>query len=140
MILAALLACGSGHASATAGEERWIAYSRTAMAVTGDILLSQTRLRAAGVDFPLRVAADLPNFENEFDRRVPARILAVTRGMDPKLRNGNTLGCGRGRPIRWIVVWRYDRGKALGMETFAGPQMPKSAKDGFCGSYFYFRK
>ncbi|HEX8669161.1 MAG TPA: hypothetical protein VF727_12410 [Allosphingosinicella sp.] len=140
--IAATLLLGTwSQAFAKTGEERWTAYSRTAMAITGDILLSPTRLRAAGVDFPLRVAADLPDFQNDHERPVPARVLAVTRPMNPKLRNGNTLGCGRGRPIRWIVVWQYDDGKGLGMDTFEGKQMPRSVKDaGFCGSYFYFRK
>ena len=141
MVAAVFLGCMSNQAFAKGGQERWIAYSRTAMAITGDILLSPTRLRASGVDFPLRIAADLPAFGSDFDRPVPARVLAVTRRMDPKLRNGNTLGCGHGRPIRWIVVWQYDDGKALGMDTFASGQMPKSVKDaGFCGSYFYSRK
>jgi hypothetical protein len=141
MIAAALFVCGSNQASADAGEERWTAYSRTAMAITGDIRLSPRRLRAGSVDFPLKVVADLPDFENDFDERVPARVLSITRSMDPKLRNGNTLGCGRGRPIRWVVVWQYAKGKSLGMDTFTGRVMPKSANDaGFCGSYFYFRK
>jgi hypothetical protein len=39
------------------------------------------------------------------------------------------------------VVWQYQDGKSLGMDTFASVGMPKSVKDaGFCGSYFYFRK
>jgi hypothetical protein len=131
----------SSQAPAKAGEERWIACSRTAMAITGDISLSPTQLRAAGVVFPLKIVADLPDFETDLDSRVPARVLAVARRMDPKLRNGNTLGCSPSQPIRWIVVWQYDHGKALAMDTFAGSRMPKSVKDAsFCGSYFYFRK
>ena len=136
-----LFAFTCSQATAMSGEERWTASSRTALAITGDIVLSPTWLRASGVEFPLRVAGDLPNFENDFDRPIPARVLAVTRLMNPRLRNGNTLGCGRGQPIRWIVVWRYDGGKALGMDTFSGSQMPQSVKDaGFCGSYFYLRE
>ncbi len=139
-IAATLLACGSGQATAKGGEERWIAYSRTARAITGDIFLSPTRLRAAGTNFPLKVISDLPEFRTDLDVRVAARVLAVTRRMNPKLRNGNTLGCGRGQPIRWIVVWQYDAGKGLGMATFAGSRMPTSAKNaGLCGSYSYFR-
>jgi len=110
------------------------------MAITGDILLSPTRLRASGTDFPLTVAADLTDFGSDFDQPVAARVLAVTHEMDPELRNGNTLGCGHGQPIRWIVVWQYNHGKSLGMDTFAGAQIPKSVNDaGFCGSYFYSR-
>ena len=141
MIAIALLACSSSQAVARAGEERWLAYSRTAMGITGDILLSPTRLRASGVDFPLKVVADLPDFKNDLDESVPARVLFITREMDPKLRNGNTLGCGRNQPIRWIVVWQYNHGKSLGMDTFSGGRMPKSADDArLCGSYSYFRK
>ena len=141
LLAAALLTSSPSETFAKGGEERWIAYSKTAMAITGDITLSPSRLRASGVDFPVRVAADLADFGSDFDRPVPARVLEVTRRMDPKLRNGNTLGCGRGQPIRWIVVWQYQHGKSLGMDTFAGVRMPKSVKDaGFCGSYFYFRK
>lgn len=137
----ALLICLSSGTWANAGEERWIAYSRTAMAITGDIVLSPTRLRTSGIDFPLKVAADLRSYESDTDGSVQARVLAVTRRMDPKLRNGNTLGCGPGRPIRWIVVWRTEHGKGLGMDTFSSGEMPKSAKDaGLCGSYFYFQK
>ena len=139
MITAALLACCSVQSFAKGGEERWTAYSRTAVAITGDILLSPTRLRAAGVDLPLKVMADVPDFQNDLDQRVAARVLAVTRRMNPKLRNGNTF-CGD-QPIRWIVVWQYDAGKGLGMDMFAGSQMPSSANNvGFCASYFYFRK
>ena len=118
-----------------------MARSRTAMAITGDILLSPTRLRAAGVDFPLKVMADITDFEDHGGERVPARVLAVTRSMDPQLRNGNTLGCGGGRPIQWVVVWQYNQGKSLGMGTFTGAGMPKSMNGaGLCGSYFYLRE
>jgi hypothetical protein len=111
------------------------------MAITGDILLSPTRLRAAGFDFPLKIAGDIPKFQTDFSGSVRARVLAVTKRMNPKLRNGNTLGCGRNQPIRWIVVWQYDHGKYLAMDTFSGSEMPKSAKEpGYCGGYFYFRK
>ena len=52
-----------------------------------------------------------------------------------------SLGCWHDQPIRWIVVWQYQHGKSLGMDTFRGAPMPKSVKDaGFCGIYFYFRK
>lgn len=141
MIAAVLLGVLAGHAHAKNGEEHWIAYSRTAMAITGDILLSPTRLRASGVDFPLRVTADLPAYETHLGRSVSARVLAVTRRMDPKLLNGNTLGCGRTLPIRWIVVWRSERGKVLGMDTFSAGPMPTSSKiERFCGSFSNFRE
>jgi hypothetical protein len=141
IIAAVIFACAFSQAVAKTREDSWTAYSRTAMAITGDIRLSPTRLSASGAHFPLKFVADVPDFQNDFDERIPARVLTVTRHMDPKLRNGNTLGCGRNEPIRWIVVWQYNHGNALAMYTFSGSQMPKSVKaDGFCGSYFYSRK
>jgi hypothetical protein len=124
-------------AAAKSSEERWIASSKTAMSITGDIRLSPTRLRMAAVVFPLKVAADLPRFDGD-NGPVAARVLKVTRPADPKLLNGNRLGCNL--PIRWIVVWRFDGGSQLGMDTFTGTAMPTSVNDkGFCGSYFYVR-
>lgn len=124
--------------SAGSGEERWIASSTTARSITGDIRLSPTHLKAAGVDFPLKVAADLASFEGDFGP-VAARVLEVTRAMDPKLLHGNILGCG-GAAVRWIVVWRRDGGGELGLDTFRGARAPHSVKAAeFCGSYFYTR-
>lgn len=138
LALASLVAAVPIALFAGGGEERWVASSRTAQAITGDVLLSPTRLRAAGVDFPLKVAADLPDFVGDFGAPVPARLLAVTRPMNPKLLRGNTLGCGH--PIRWIAVWRLDGGGGLALDVFESARMPRTVKDpGFCGSYFYVR-
>ena len=137
LFAAALTLLPQGQAQAKPGQERWIAYSKTAMSITGDILLSPTRLSMAGIELPLKVAADLARFGGD-NGPVAARVLKVTRPADPKLLNGNRLGCGG--PIRWIVVWRFDGGKQLAMDTFTGVAMPKSVNDtGFCGSYFYAR-
>jgi hypothetical protein len=134
----ALVALGNGNGSAKTGEERWIAYSRTAMAITGDIVLSPTRLRAAGVDIPLKVAADLPRFRSYDGSQVGARILAVGSSKDFKLLNGNRFGCGK--PIRWIAVWREDGGKRLAMATFENKGMPTGySSPGFCASYHYVK-
>ena len=136
-IAALLLACSPGAAALKKGEERWVASSRTAMGITGDLLLSQPRLVAAGRAYPLRVATDLAGYGSELGR-VAAPVLEVTRPLDPPLQRGNHHGCGK--PIRWIVVWRQDGGKGLGMETFSSAAMPRSAKSpGFCASYFYMR-
>jgi hypothetical protein len=150
---ASLLLAVQGHANAKPGEELWIAQSRTAYSITGDILLSPTRLRMAGVNVPLRVVADLPHYRDSDDRLVPARVLEVTSPRDFKFVSGNRFGCGR--RIRWIVVWRFDDGKQLGMDTFEGNVKPQSERQppspsdtllsyrkqgpGFCGSYYYVR-
>lgn len=137
LVATILLSSAWIEASAKAREERWIASSTTAISITGDIVLSPTRLQMAGHEFPLRVAADLPDFEGDLGR-VPARVLAITRPMNPRLLNGNRFGCRQA--IHWIVVWQSEGGKSLGMDTFSGAQMPGGAHDaGFCGSYFYQR-
>jgi len=137
----ALLFATAGQ-TAKSGEERWQAFSKTAMSITGDIRLSPRRLHAAGYDFPLKVAADLPTFDGEHGP-VAARILRVTKRMNPKLLNGTRLGCRR--PIQWIAVWRLrerylqpSRGKMLEMAVFEGPKMPRSVDDEtLCGTFSY---
>ena len=132
-----LLFAAQTGASVRAGEERWIAQSTTATAITGDILLSPTRLRMAGVNVPLRVAADNPHFGSHRGP-VAARILAVTKPSNPRLLNGNTFGCGK--PVRWIAVYQFDSGKQLGMVVFDERTLPTAeGGPGFCGSYFYVR-
>lgn len=135
--LASTLAlAASSEAWAKRGEEHWVAFSKTAMSITGDIVLSPSRLNADGYDFPLRAARDLPNY-GAFFGSVPARVLRVMRPMDPKLMNGNRLGCGH--PIQWIVVYRFDNGM-LGMDVFEGADLPTMVSDpGMCGTYTYTR-
>jgi hypothetical protein len=142
-----MVPCGVALVSAASsppkerGEEVWTALSRTATDITGDIRLSPTNLRVAGANFPLRVVADVPQYRGDFDEPVAARILAVTRDMEPKLLNGNTLACGRTEPAKWIVLWHHDHGKTLAMDVFTGGAMPRSVHEpGFCASYFYVRK
>jgi hypothetical protein len=124
-------------ASGRAGEERWIAQSTTATAITGDIQLSPRRLRMAGVNLPLRVAAENPRFESHRGP-VGARILAVTKPSNPRLLNGNTFGCRK--PVRWIAVYQFDKGKQLGLLVFDEQRLPTAENGpGFCASYFYVR-
>jgi hypothetical protein len=137
LVAASLLAIIESDASAKSRQERWLATSNTAISITGDILLSPTRLQMAGQALPLRVVADLPSFDGDLGR-VSARVLAVTRPRELRLQNGNRFGCGK--PIRWIVVWQRDGGKTLAMDTFMGQKMPTSVHSGgFCASYFYSR-
>ena len=137
LIVAASLLAVAHDASAKSRKERWLALGTTAISMTGDILLSPTRLQMAGHSLPLRVAADLPNYEGELGR-VPARVLAVTRPSELRMLNGNRFGCGK--PIRWIVVSQRDAGNTLLMDTFMGQKMPTSVHGGgFCAMYSYSR-
>jgi hypothetical protein len=130
-----LLACCSCAASGKATEERWVATSTAAYSITGDILLSPTRLRTERADFPLRVVADNARFRGEFGV-VPARVLAVTKPRNPVLLNGNKL-CRQS--VRWFVVSHTKAGQ-LELDIFEGKQMPTSARSaGVCGVLFYSR-
>lgn len=134
--------------------EQWAAYSLTADSITGDIQIAPTRLQMAGATLSVRKAGDLRRYRTSDGRLVPARLMQVTGAQDVTLRNGNRFGCRR--PIRWIVLWRFDSGRKLGMDTYDGNLPPqalvaadvKNAPDpstsnqwaGLCGSYFYSQK
>ena len=152
-IAATLLLFGQTQADGKPGEELWVAQSRTAYSITGDVYLSPTRLRMAGMNVPLRLVADLAQYRSSDDRLVRARVLEVTSRRDLKLVNGNRFGCSK--PIRWIVVWRFDGGKQLGMDTYEGAVKPESERpqahaidtlltyhersSRFCGGHYYVR-
>jgi len=134
LIIASLLA--ACPVLAAPGVERWSATSTTAMAITGDITLSPTRLSAAGKSFPLAIAADDPAFGTTTGP-VPARILKVTRPADPVLLRGNRL-CGS--PVRWIVVYRSDAGRSLNLAAFTGEARPTGESGpSLCGTFLYGR-
>ena len=140
--LSVVLLIMSYGANAAKSEERWLAYSKTAVGITGNIRLSPTRLVMVRQTFPLKVITDNPNFDVSIfqgdSHPVQARVLMVLRRMDPKLLNGNTFGCGR--PIKWIAVWRENQGSMLGLAAFSGETIPTSVRGaGFCGSYHYTR-
>ncbi|MFH6782892.1 MULTISPECIES: hypothetical protein [Methylobacterium] len=134
LVAASLLA--AAPVLAGPGAERWTALSKTAMAITGDISLSPTRLVAAGRIVPLSVAADVPAFAT-LSGPVPARILKVTPPADPKLLHGNTL-CGA--PVRWIVAYRKDAGRSLTLAAFSGETLPAGESgSGLCATFSYAR-
>ena len=135
LVFGTLFACCSVVASAKPGEERWTATSTAAYSITGDIVLSPTRLRTEAADFPLKVVADIPHFGGQFGP-VSSRILAVTKPRNPTLLNGNTL-CRR--PVRWFVV-SHTKGGQLELDIFESRPMPKSVHSaGACGVFFYSR-
>lgn len=117
------------------GVEHLTPYSHTAEGITGPVDLSPTEMMAAGVRFPLRVAADVPAFKADTGT-YPARILKVTRPMNPVLLNQNRL-CGG--PVRWIVVYRFGK-TSLGMSVFSSEAQPVSDDSpGLCGTFNYDR-
>lgn len=136
-VFAALI---STSALAESGVERWTAVSKTAMAITGDIVLSPQRLTMAGKTLPLAVAADIPAFRTSGGTSA-ARVLRVTKPADPVLRNRNRI-CGDA-PVRWIVVWREHAfgGTNLDIAAFSSVQRPSGEDDaGLCGTFMYSKQ
>jgi hypothetical protein len=136
---ALIVALSATTASATAatGTERWSATSSTAMAITGDISLSPTRLvMAGGRVLSLTVDSDTKRFTTPTGNQA-ARLLRVTRPANPTLLNGNTL-CGA--PVRWIAVYRSNHGRDLNLAAFSGAARPTGeAGPGLCGTFLYSR-
>lgn len=132
-VLLISLTVSAGAAPAT---ELWSATSRTATAITGDIALSPTKLVAAGKTFPLAVAADVEAFGTSGGPK-PARIMRVTREVNPVLLRGNTL-CSPA--ARWIALYRSDGGKGLTLAVFSGQMQPQGEDDpSLCATYYYTR-
>lgn len=123
-------------AVAAPATEHWSATSKTATAITGDIDLSPTKLVAAGKTFPLSVAADVKAFRASEGPK-PARILRVTREVNPILLHGNTF-CSPA--ARWIAVYRSDAGNGLTVAVFSGEMQPQGEDDpSLCATYYYTR-
>lgn len=137
LLAGVLVAIVSTAQAKAAGEERWRAASTTAIAITGDIRLSPSRLIAAGQNIAVTVAADLPAYRS-ITGTFPARVLKVTNPRRLTMLHHNEFGCNA--PIRWIVVYRQGARDSLGMEVFESSAMPRSSDDaGFCASYGYYR-
>ena len=135
VITVALLA--STSVAAAPRTERWSATSRTAMAITGDITLSPTKLvMARRAVLPLKVDSDTKTFATNTGNQA-ARILRVTKPANPKLLNGNSL-CGT--PVRWIAVYRSNGGRDLNLAAFSNSRRPTGESDtGLCGTFLYSR-
>lgn len=132
-VLLVSLTATSVAATAT---ERWRATSRTATSITGDIELSPSKLVAAGKTFPLAVAADVAGFETSGGPK-SARIMRVTRDVNPVLLRGNTL-CSSA--ARWIALYRSDAGEGLTLAVFSSQTQPQGESDpGLCATYYYTR-
>ena len=131
-ILGACSASTQAHAPVGARAELWLAASRTAQSITGDIRLSDSRLEMARKVVPLRAAGRLPAWSTIDGERVAARLFEVTRPAELTLLNGNRFGCDE--PIRWIVTWRSQGGQDLNMSTWAGREKPRSEQSTSSGS------
>jgi hypothetical protein len=125
---------------ASAGET-WTAYSTTAMAITGDITISPSRITFAnGKSLPLAPAGDVPVSDRPGVKH-SAALFRVTAPDDPILLSGNRLCGGRTpQPVTFMTVWTPPR-PGVGVElrsisAFSGKDRPTQGL-GSCGVYNY---
>ncbi len=111
----------------------YVATSKTAMSITGDIDVSSERLTMArGILLPLKMVAKVGRFNTDLGNE-PARIFRVTRLMNPVLLNNNRLCTAA---VSWIVVWQMPAG-GLGMAAFSGAKPHSEDSPGLCGTFYY---
>jgi len=139
---ALVLAAGiliAGPSFGRAVTERWLATSRTALAITGDVTFTGTRIGFQnGQSLTLIPLGQQPAFVVD-DERVAAALYQVTPPADPVMAHGNHF-CGT--PITFIAVWHP---KPIGADVsprslvvFSGATKPTGASGpGFCGSFSY---
>jgi len=127
----AALASGLLLAPPAAAMDSYVAVSRTATAVTGDV-----RMDDFGIVFQTRKRMAFDALVGDSfvvgGRRVPASVYSVKRPEDPVLLGGNRL-CGEGR-VTYVASWGGGREMVLAVFTTQG----KPASDAsMCASYTY---
>ncbi len=132
-----MLAGSVGAASCAVAAERWDAVSRTATAVTGNVVFSPDRiLFKGGKTLTLAPAGTIPNYEIN-GQIVPGAVYRLTRPEDPKLVGGNRL-CGSGKPVSFLVVTKpkptFGDKAPRSLSVFTGAEPPFSAA-ATCGDY-----
>lgn len=126
----------------TAKGERWIAYSTTAQAITGDVTFAPDRITFENGKFlELTRIGALSQFAGMFGKH-PATLYKVNKPDAPVLLRGNRL-CGGAKtptPVTFIVVTdtKLDMiGPDRGFAAFISDEVPTGEKD-TCATYNYF--
>jgi hypothetical protein len=112
----------------------WIATSKTAMAITGDIVLDDYSLTFANgksLDLEPYEADRVGNWSGS-GGDVAGYVYKIDPPADPKLLNGNKL-CAT--PITYLVTWSPGDGE-LGVNVYSDAKAP-TGTDRLCASYFY---
>lgn len=134
VLVLALLACGAG---AGAEERRLVAYSTTAMAITGDIGLSEDSITFGnGAQVRLSAAGTRPGADWQEITTTDASVQLYLMAGDPgELLNGNTL-CGGIGPATYLAVQQFGTdGGDLSLSVFAGAAPPRTVSDRLCGTF-----
>lgn len=114
-------------------------YSETAMAITGPIILSTTKMVfETGKFINLEMLDSQAAGGWGASGNVPvAKVFRVSGSVGP-LRQQNTL-CGD-QPVRYMAVWDEESSgsKILGIALFTGAEIPTGvAQEGICATYFF---
>jgi uncharacterized protein len=127
----------------------WRAESKTAYAITGDILLSANHLILGGgheIQIPLVKTLPQTHAMNDsgFDDAATLQLFKIWKGSSWKLIGGNTL-CGLGEVPTYLVLAQTDHNRSLSMAVFKGATEPRWEKPSLedthdlCGTYWYVR-
>lgn len=130
--LATLLVAGLSLAAAGARAESYMAVSKTAMSITGDIQFDDSGVTFANgesLEFDDPVADHLLVDGSD----VPARVYPVQDPADPLLEHGNRL-CGNG-DVTYVASWETDSDLTI-LAVFTGSEPPRSDAE-MCASYSY---
>jgi hypothetical protein len=119
---------------AAADPVTWMATSKTAMSITGDIVLDDYSLTFANGQ-----SLDLEPYEADSEgdwagsgQEVQGFIYKIDPPTDPKLLHGNSL-CDQ--LVTYVVVWSPGEGE-LTLNVYSSKETP-SGTDGLCASYSY---
>lgn len=131
---------------AAAQGQKWEATSKTAMSITGDIVLSADRLTMAGKAFPIQLvreygdARQMDGLSKVIAHTPPRRVRVYKTRIEPsvQLENGNNL-CGDA--ATWLFVVDQPPGgfAKLTLAVFSGVDEPTplTSERMLCGTYNY---
>ena len=106
----------------------WAATSKTAMAITGDIVVDDYSLTFAnGKSLAIEpYAAGRVGDWSGSGKSVAGDVFTADSSANPKLLNG---------PATYVVIWSPGEGE-LAINAYSGSKAP-TGTDGLCASYFY---
>lgn len=117
----------------------FIPYSKTAIAVTGPVILSTDRMVfETGSSLDLEVVDQVASGDWGASGDVRMAQLFRVSGNAGPLRRGNTL-CGD-QPITYMAAWNEESSgfEYLGIAMFTSPDLPSGVGDrSMCATYFY---
>ena len=111
--------------AAAQDKTQWTATSTTAMAITGDIVVSDNAVTFGdGKEIAIEPIGGGPAYK-------------LSEPDDPVLLNGNRL-CGSGKPVGYVIFVRPSE-NSLSMSVFDGDKAPQGDNDSPCAVYNYER-